>query len=150
MCFLQSGIGTNESSNLWLNRFWVELIEPWKRVFRNVHQEWDLTLKLLERTDPRNQRDMPLNVFAGRVEGAGRVMLSTLHSAKGREFDAVIMFGVNQGGLPSRRDLQSEKSFREARRLFYVGVTRAKLHLYFVFEKGLHSPWIQDLKNRIK
>jgi DNA helicase-2/ATP-dependent DNA helicase PcrA len=150
MGFLQSGIGMEEFTNPWLRRFWGELIEPWKRVCRNVHQEWELCLKLIERTDPKNDLDMPLNIFAGRIEGSGRVTLSTLHSAKGREFDAVIMFGVNKNGLPSQRDMQNEKSLREARRLFYVGVTRPKLHLYFVFREGFYSPWITDFYNRIK
>lgn len=150
MDFLQSGIEMMEFTNPWLRRFCSELIEPWKQVCRNIHQEWDLGLKLLERTDPKNDLDMPLNIFAGRIEGSGRVTLSSLHSAKGREFDAVIMFGVNQNGLPSQRDMQNEKSLREARRLFYVGVTRPKLHLYFVFRKGFCSPWIVDFYNRIK
>ncbi|MCZ4338186.1 ATP-dependent helicase [Shewanella colwelliana] len=150
MDFLQSGIGMKEFTNPWLRRFCNELIEPWKQVCRNIHQEWDLGLKLLERTDPKSDLDMPLNIFAGRIEGSGRVTLSTLHSAKGREFDAVIMFGVNQNGLPSQRDMQNEKSIREARRLFYVGVTRPKLHLYFVFRKGFYSPWIVDFYNRIE
>lgn len=150
MDFLHSGIGMNEFTHPWLNRFWVELIEPWKLVCRNVHQEWDLCLRLLKRTDPKNDQDMPLNIFAGRIENSGRVTLSTLHSAKGREFDAVIMFGVNKNGLPSQRDSKNEKSLREARRLFYVGVTRPRSHLYFVFQKDFYSPWLLDFYNRIK
>jgi DNA helicase-2/ATP-dependent DNA helicase PcrA len=47
-----------------------------------------------------------------------------LHSAKGREFDAVVMYGVNAGDLPSERDKKNATALREARRLFYVGVTR--------------------------
>jgi DNA helicase-2/ATP-dependent DNA helicase PcrA len=147
MDFLHSGIGMNEFTHPWLHRLWVELIEPWRMVCRNVYQEWDLCLGLLERTDPKNNQDMPLNIFAGRIEGSGRLTLSTLHSAKGREFDAVIMFGVNQNGLPSQKDLQNEKNLREARRLFYVGVTRPRLYLYLVFQKGSHSPWVLDLYN---
>lgn len=150
MDFLHSGIGMSEFTHPWLRRFLRELIKPWRLVCRNVHQEWDLCLRMLERTDPKNNRDMPLKFFAGRIEGSGRVTLSTLHSAKGREFDAVIMFGVNQNGLPSQQDLQNEKSFREARRLFYVGVTRPKLHLCFVFQKDFYSPWVLDFYNRIK
>ncbi|MGY0219161.1 ATP-dependent helicase [Endozoicomonadaceae bacterium StTr2] len=148
--FLHSGIGMHEYTHPWLHRFWNELIKPWKKVCRNTHQEWSLCLRLLERTDPKNDQDMPLNVFAGRIENSGRVMLSTLHSAKGREFDAVIMFGVNQNGLPSQRDMANDKSLREARRLFYVGVTRPKLHLCFVFQKNAYSPWVLDFYNRIK
>jgi superfamily I DNA/RNA helicase len=67
---------------------------------------------------------MALIVFAGKEEGTRRVTLSTLHSAKGREFDVAIMFGVNQCDFPGKRDLVSDNALREARRLFYVGVTR--------------------------
>ncbi|WP_163614906.1 3'-5' exonuclease, partial [Klebsiella pneumoniae] len=73
--------------------------------------------------------------FAGRIEGAGRVNLSTLHSAKGREFDAVIMYGVNNTDFPSDRDKRTPAGLREARRLFYVGVTRPKKHLSLVFQE---------------
>jgi len=57
---------------------------------------------------PALGRDMPLNVFSGRIDGSGRVPLSTLHSAKAREFDAVILFGINAedfqiGAMLSRR-----------------------------------------------
>lgn len=149
MSFLCSGIGREEFTNTWLRRLLVELVEPWKQVCRNVHQEWDLCLTLISRTNPAQELDIPLNFFAGRIDGSGRITLSTLHSAKGREFKAVIMFGINKNGLPSQRDLQSNKDMREARRLFYVGVTRPKQYLYLVFEKGAHSPWVEDLYKRI-
>ena len=93
---------------------------------------------------------MPLNIFAGRIEGSGRVSLSTLHSAKGREFDAVILFGMNAGDIPSNRDKKSPGSLREARRLFYVGVTRPRKALAIVFQEGNHSPWVAELSRRSK
>jgi DNA helicase-2/ATP-dependent DNA helicase PcrA len=73
---------------------------------------------------PGADLDIPLAHLAGRVEGTGRVSLSMLHSAKGREFDAVVMYGVNAGDLPSERDKKNATALREASRLFYVGVTR--------------------------
>jgi len=57
--------------------------------------EWDVVTGLLNRTDPALNLDMALIVFARKEEGTSRVTLSTLHSAKGREFDVAIMFGVN-------------------------------------------------------
>jgi DNA helicase-2/ATP-dependent DNA helicase PcrA len=147
--FLHSGVGMQEYTNPWLCRLLAELIEPWKLVCRNVHQEWDLCSTLISRTNPEDGLDIPLKLFAGRVDGSGRMILSTLHSAKGREFKAVIMFGVNKNGIPSQRDLQSNKALREARRLFYVGVTRPKQYLCLVFGKNEQSPWVYDLYNRI-
>lgn len=149
MGFFRSSIGTEESTNTWLRRLLVELIEPWMLICRNVHQEWQLCSTLISRTNPEQGLDIPLKIFAGRVDGSGRMTLSTLHSAKGREFKAVIMFGVNKNGIPSKRDLQSNKALREARRLFYVGVTRPKQYLYLVFGKNEQSPWVNDLYKRI-
>jgi DNA helicase-2/ATP-dependent DNA helicase PcrA len=91
---------------------------------------------------------MPLKHFAGRIEGAGRVTLTTLHSAKGREFDAVIMFGVNDGDFPNNRDKQTPHGLREARRSFYVGVTRPRKSLSLVFQEHHHSPWVYELAQR--
>lgn len=57
---------------------------------------------MISGTDPVRDLDVPLMHFAGRMEGTGRVSLSTLHSAKGRKFDAVIMYGVNASKHPER------------------------------------------------
>lgn len=146
--FLRTGINAGESTHVWLLRFYHELITPWKIVACNAHQEWEICMEMINRTDPASGHDLPLNIFSGRIDGAGRITLSTLHSAKGREFDAVIMFGVNNGDLPNARDSQNDWALREARRLFYVGVTRPRMELCLVFQEKNHSPWVADLYRR--
>lgn len=57
------------------------------------------------------------------------VTLSTFHSAKGLEFERVFMIDLQQGIIPSEDDEENDVLLEEARRLFYVGMTRAKNHL---------------------
>ena len=66
-------------------------------------------------------------------EEASYVTLMTLHSAKGLEFDAVFMTGLEEGVFPHGRALTDPHEIEEERRLAYVGITRAMERLYLTF-----------------
>ncbi|RJP32371.1 MAG: DNA helicase PcrA [Actinobacteria bacterium] len=63
-------------------------------------------------------------------EEEGAVTLMTLHNAKGLEFPVVFIVGMEDGVFPHLRCMGSVESMEEERRLFYVGVTRARDQLY--------------------
>ncbi|MDO8609010.1 MAG: UvrD-helicase domain-containing protein [bacterium] len=63
------------------------------------------------------------------------VRLMTLHQAKGLEFKYVFIVGVEDGILPHSRSIDDIYSLEEERRLFYVGITRAKKKLFVTYAK---------------
>ena len=63
------------------------------------------------------------------------VTLMTLHSAKGLEFPVVFLVGMEEGIFPGYKSIGEPKELEEERRLFYVGITRAKEYLYLTCAK---------------
>ena len=68
-------------------------------------------------------------------EGDDFVKLMTVHSAKGLEFNAVFIIGVEDGIFPSYKSISSSTDLEEERRLMYVAITRAKKDLFIVLTR---------------
>ena len=66
------------------------------------------------------------------------VTVSTLHSVKGLEYDTVYILDVNEGNIPYHK-AQQESEIEEERRMFYVGMTRARTNLYIYSVRERHG-----------
>ncbi len=66
-------------------------------------------------------------------EAEDRVVLSTVHQAKGLEWDAVFVINLAEGKFPHQRAMGSRDEIEEERRLFYVAVTRARKRLFLTY-----------------
>lgn len=75
-------------------------------------------------------------IMAELQSGENPIILMTLHSAKGLEFDTVFMVGMEEGIFPHQRSFLDDNQMEEERRLCYVGITRAKRKLYFTYAKS--------------
>jgi DNA helicase-2/ATP-dependent DNA helicase PcrA len=81
---------------------------------------------------------------------ADAVTLITLHQAKGLEFPAVFIVGLEEGILPHRKSFDDPEEMEEERRLCYVGITRAKKRLYLLrsYRRSLFGGSTANLPSR--
>ena len=82
--------------------------------------------------------------------GQDSVQLMTVHSAKGLEFDAVFITGLEEGLFPHESSSRELDGVDEERRLMYVAITRAKKRLYMSFtqQRVLHGQTRYNMKSR--
>lgn len=85
-----------------------------------------------------------------------RLVLSTVHQAKGLEWEAVFIINLAARAFPNERALAEDGGEEEERRLFYVAITRAKSHLYltypqksFDFSYNLASPFLDEIGHHL-
>ncbi|MEV6724923.1 ATP-dependent helicase [Streptomyces xanthochromogenes] len=81
---------------------------------------------LLELVDNGQLSDWTVQTLADRGRRTGRVGVYTMSSAKGLEFDATLILGVDQGQIPHFLSTYNSKDLAEDRRKFYVAVTRSR------------------------
>ncbi|GGI55411.1 UvrD-helicase domain-containing protein [Oxalicibacterium solurbis] len=82
--------------------------------------------------------------------GQDALQLMTVHSAKGLEFDAVFITGLEEGLFPHENSQKEEGGVEEERRLMYVAITRARRRLYISFSQTrmLHGQTRYNMKSR--
>ncbi|MBC3873079.1 UvrD-helicase domain-containing protein [Undibacterium flavidum] len=82
--------------------------------------------------------------------GQDALQLMTVHAAKGLEFDAVFIGGLEEGLFPHENSSQEESGVEEERRLMYVAITRARQRLYMTFSQTrmLHGQTRYNMRSR--
>jgi DNA helicase-2/ATP-dependent DNA helicase PcrA len=70
---------------------------------------------------------------SARTESADKIVLSTIHQAKGLEWSVVFIINLASGSFPNDRALREDNGLEEERRLFYVAITRTKNHLFLTY-----------------
>ncbi|MEY4632326.1 MAG: helicase PcrA [Pseudomonadota bacterium] len=138
-------------------RTWLEAKHPDKVVdkLENIH---DLAGALAVFEEEGSKRGLEalsdwlqsVTLVTTEDENAQGVSLMTLHSAKGLEFDRVYVVGVEDGLLPYGTSSEDEADLEEERRLFYVGMTRArkKLSLSCAFRRRVFNNTMANMPSR--
>lgn len=133
---------------LWLVELCRDIITPLVSRSRLLSDEYEILRSFMEEIGPDgNIDDFTLGGFAGLGNGIESIQLSTLHSSKGREFDVVILFAIEEGKLPRRRS--GRDAIAEARRLFYVGFTRARYEVHLIYNERNESRFVTELLERM-
>ncbi len=98
----------------------------------NVLELKRLALEYSQRTLDEFLENIALVADQDTITDANAPTLLTLHAAKGLEFGAVFIVGLDDGIIPHSRSFDEPAQMEEERRLFYVGITRAKDRLYLL------------------
>lgn len=131
----------------WLTDFRDRLLDPLGAECYDLADELTILADFIERISPEgDSHHMCLANLAGQSEGRDSLNLSSLHSAKGREFPVVFIFGADVGRLP--RDGSNDQDVAEARRVFYVGLTRAEVEIHLVYTQGRESQFVREVQRQ--
>jgi DNA helicase-2/ATP-dependent DNA helicase PcrA len=126
----------------WLTEFRQECLGAVLDADPVLRDERDALAKVMDACGAEGSiAEWTVRIFAGQGGSPDYLNLITLHSAKGLEFKAVVMMGMEQGRIPDWRAIEAGKL--EQRRLFYVGLTRAKDEVHMTY-----SGWYRNRYGR--
>lgn len=133
----------------WFNDLVEQVIEPFADECVALHDELETLAAFMVRVDPDGDcADMVLASLAGDGSQLNRLTLSSLHSAKGREFGLVFIFGLDSRYFPHPKSNAS--GIQESRRLFYVGFTRAKSEIHLVHTFNGASAFVDRIRRHLE
>jgi hypothetical protein len=122
----------------WLGILYEEVLHPAFDEEPGLADEKENFEALLEASAEGALRDYTVEIFGNQGRSPDQINFMTLHNSKGLEFETVFLVGLEDGLFPSKYDNTQEK-LDEKRRLFYVGLTRAKtiVHLMYAFSESV-------------
>lgn len=127
--FLYENRESGRSLNKWLSGFMQSGLKDAIELEPRLRDDKEKVCQLIKATENGKELEkVTVSFFGGQGGSPEHLNLTTLHSAKGLEYDVVIMPGLEQGRIPWAND--SGDTLKEKRRLFYVGLTRARHEVY--------------------
>lgn len=125
----------------WLSDFRAACLDPSLSREPRLRDDAVAVGKLTEVCEPDARlAGFSVSAFGGQGGAGTHLNLMTLHSAKGLEFDVVILPFLEEGIMPNYRS-NTEAKIREDRRLFYVGLTRARHEVHLTYSGYYRTPW---------
>ena len=122
----KSGLKSEYDPNLIEDEIRLENLEEFKSITKRFEEEEDGTLESFI------ENITLVSDMNEHKESSDQVTLMTVHSAKGLEFDAVFIIGLEEGIFPHINSLMNPEELEEERRLCYVAITRARKKLYLI------------------
>jgi DNA helicase-2/ATP-dependent DNA helicase PcrA len=128
----------------WLAAFNKSVVESALAADETIDEdELDAFKELLQVTNSSGDlAELDVGMFSGKSGSLDHLVLMNLYTAKGSEFNAVILLGMDNGRLPLWR-AQTLEEQAEQRRLFFVGVSRARREVHL-----LYSGWTENKYGR--